>query len=139
MPVRQPLELHIGRYSRPVNSDMKMGTMKARFDFSFTNFVAPSIAKIVYLLVMVVIAISYLLFVITAFQASSIFGILVLLVIGPIFALLYLVLARVGLESLIAIIRTAENTSELVRRGGNSGPMNPYASGYPDNSPVSTF
>ncbi|THJ66768.1 DUF4282 domain-containing protein [Arthrobacter echini] len=91
--------------------------MKALFDISFTRFIAPSIAKIVYLLVMVVIGISYFTFVILSFQQNAFLGILVLVVIGPIFSILYLVLARVGLESLIAAIRTAENTGELVRRG----------------------
>lgn len=111
-----------------------MGIMKALFDFSFTTFIAPSIAKIVYLLVMVVIAISYLLFVVVSFQQSSLFGILVLLIIGPIFSLLYLVLARVGLESLIAAIRTAENTGELVRRGNaGSGTVPPPS--YPPYRP----
>jgi len=96
--------------------------MKALFDFSFTSFVAPSIAKIVYLLVMAVIAVSYLLAVVVAFDASAGFGVVVLLIVGPLFALFYLVLARVGLESLIATIRTAENTAELVRQSGQSGP-----------------
>lgn len=117
--------------------------MKALFDLSFTKFIAPSIAKIVYLLVMVVVAISYLLFVVVSFQQSSAFGFLVLLIIGPLFGLLYLVLARVGLESLIASIRTAENTSELVRRAGNGGPGNggagtTYPPNYPPTYPDST-
>jgi hypothetical protein len=116
-----------------------MGTMKALFDFSFTTFIAPSIAKIVYLLVMAVIAVSYLLFVVVAFQANTVFGLFVMLIIGPLVALLYLVLARVGLESLIATIRTAENTGELVRRSGNGGPGGATAPSYPPNQPGSTY
>lgn len=108
--------------------------MKALFDLSFTSFVAPSIAKIVYLLVMVVIAVSYLLAVVVAFEASTGFGVVVLLIVGPLFALFYLVLARVGLESLIATIRTAENTGELVRRSGGAGPTTPAPPSYPPNS-----
>lgn len=117
--------------------------MKALFDFSFTSFIAPSIAKIVYLLVMVIIAVTYLLFVVVSFQESAVFGLLVMLVLGPLFGLLYLVLARVGLESLIASIRTAENTGELVRRAGNAGPgttgpattnMPSYPPANPDSS-----
>ncbi|KNC20279.1 hypothetical protein AC792_01510 [Arthrobacter sp. RIT-PI-e] len=110
--------------------------MKALFDFSFTTFVAPSIAKIVYLLVMAVIAVSYLLFVVTAFQASTAFGVVVLLVVGPLFALFYLVLARVGLESLIATIRTAENTGELVRRSGGTAPGGVTPPSYPPTPPT---
>ena len=113
--------------------------MKALFDFSFTTFVAPSIAKIVYLLVMAVIAVSYLIFVVTAFQASTAFGVVVLLVVGPLFALFYLVLARVGLESLIATIRTAENTGELVRRSGGAAPGITPPPSYPPTRPDSSY
>ncbi len=108
--------------------------MRALFDISFTRFIAPSIARIVYLLVMVVIMISYFAFVILSFQQNAFLGVLVLLVIGPIFSLLYLVLARVGLEALIASIRTAENTGELVRRGNAGvGPVVPPS--YPPYRP----
>jgi hypothetical protein len=116
-----------------------MGTMKALFDFSFNSFIAPSIAKIVYLLVLVVIVISYLLFVVISFEQSSVLGFLVLLIIGPLFGLLYLVLARVGLESLIATIRTAENTGELVRRAGNAGPGSMNSPSYPTTGPGSSL
>lgn len=114
--------------------------MKALFDFSFTSFVAPSIAKIVYLLVMAVIAVSYLLAVVVAFRSSPAFGVVVLLAVGPLFALFYLVLARVGLESLIATIRTAENTGELVRRVGGPVPggVTPPPS-YPPSTPGSNY
>ncbi len=88
---------------------------------------------------MVVIAIAYLLFVVAGFQQSSLLGFLVLLIIGPVFGLLYLVLARVGLESLIASIRTAENTSELVRRAGNPGSGSEYRPNYPQSGPDSTI
>ncbi|MBG6191140.1 hypothetical protein IWX64_002095 [Arthrobacter sp. CAN_A212] len=87
---------------------------------------------------MVIIAITCLLFVVVSFQQSALFGLLVMLVLGPLFGLLYLVLARVGLESLIASIRTAENTGELVRRAGNAGPGNadPGAMTMPGYPPI---
>lgn len=109
--------------------------MKALFDLSFTKFIAPSIAKIVYILIMILIAVVYIAFVVAAFLNSVGFGILVLLVLGPLFAIVYLVLARVGLESLIATIRTAENTGELVRRSGGSAPW----AGTGPSSPQSPY
>ncbi len=42
---------------------------------------------------MVIIAITDLLFVVVSFQQSALFGLLVMLVLGPLFGLLYLVLA----------------------------------------------
>ncbi|MCX6498758.1 MAG: DUF4282 domain-containing protein [Arthrobacter sp.] len=97
--------------------------MKNLFDLSFTRFVSPSIAKIVYVLIMVALGIMYLVFVIAAFSSRNfVLGVLVLLVLGPLFALIYLALARIGLESLVAGIRTAENTAELIRLQGGTPP-----------------
>jgi uncharacterized membrane protein len=90
--------------------------MKSLFDLSFTRFVSPSIAKVVYVLVMIALGIMYLMFVVSAFASgNSVAGLFVLLVIGPLIVLVYLCLIRMGLESLLASIRTAENTAELVR------------------------
>ncbi|MEC5180423.1 DUF4282 domain-containing protein [Arthrobacter sp. CG_A4] len=102
--------------------------MKNLFDLSFTRFVSPSIAKIVYILIMIALGIMYIVVVISAFASrNAVLGILVLLVIGPLFVLIYLALARIGLESLVAGIRTAENTAELIRLQGGTpsgGPQN---------------
>lgn len=119
--------------------------MKALFDFSFTKFIAPSVARIVYILIMVMLAVVYIGAVVAAFQNSAVFGFLTLLILGPLFVLIYLALARVALEALIASIRTAENTAELVRMGGGhapyqgqspSSPQSPYGGpSYPPAGP----
>ena len=96
--------------------------MKALFDLDFRKFITPSIIKIVYILIMVMLIVSYLFFVVASFRVSGAFGFLVLLVLGPLFCLIYLVLIRAGLESLLAQIRTAENTAELVRLAGGTPP-----------------
>lgn len=98
--------------------------MGALFDFSFTRFAAPAVAKIVYILLIIVIALGYVSFVVGAFATDPLFGVLALLVLGPLGAALYLVLARVALESLLATIYTAQNTGELVRMqaGGQAPP-----------------
>ena len=96
--------------------------MKALFDFDFRKFITPSIIKIVYILIMVLLVIAYLVFVIASFRSNGALGFTVLILVGPLFVLIYLVLARAGLESLIAQIRTAENTAELVRLAGGTPP-----------------
>ena len=112
--------------------------MKQLFDFNFESFVTPKIVKIVYILITVGLAVLYLAMVITAFATRNAgLGIFVLLIVGPLVTIIYLALARMGLESLVATIRTAENTGELVRlAGGNApghspgapaGPASPYA------------
>jgi nitroreductase len=72
---------------------------------------------------MVALAIGYIGIVIAAFASRNVvLGILVMLVIGPLVVLIYLALARIGLESLVAGIRTAENTAELLRIQGGTPP-----------------
>ncbi|MGP9527495.1 DUF4282 domain-containing protein [Arthrobacter sp. S41] len=110
--------------------------MKALFDFSFKKFVTPSIVKFVYILIMVLLVIAYLGMVISAFTESTMLGLLVLIIIGPLFVLIYLVLIRAGLESLIASIRTAENTSELVRLAGGTPPAEAGHGSLPNNPPA---
>jgi hypothetical protein len=70
---------------------------------------------VIYVLVMVMPGIFYLIFVVSAFNSNAMFGMLVLLIVGPLVALLYLVLIRIGFESMLATIRIAQNTSGLVR------------------------
>ena len=96
--------------------------MKALFDFGFRKFVTPSIIKIIYVLIMIMLVVGYIAFTVMAFANDVMFGIFVLLILGPLFTLIYLALARASLESLIAQIRTAENTSELVRLAGGTPP-----------------
>ncbi|MCY0904640.1 DUF4282 domain-containing protein [Arthrobacter sp. H14-L1] len=123
--------------------------MKSLFDLSFNRYIAPTVAKIVYILAMVIIALGYLIFVISSFRANAFLGVVVLLILGPLVGLLYLVFIRIGLESLLASIKTAQNTAELVRLAGGSlppegsatssaygqGPSQPYA-GYPASPPA---
>jgi hypothetical protein len=96
--------------------------MGGLFDLNFDRFVAPVIAKIAYILVMLVIAMVYIGAVVSAFTADTAFGFLIMLIFGPAVALLYLALFRVGIESLLAVIYTAQNTAELVRLQGGRPP-----------------
>lgn len=89
--------------------------MKNLFDASFSKYIAPTVVKVIYVLIMIMIGIFYLIFVVSAFSANQLIGWFTMLVLGPLVALLYLVMIRVGLESMLASIRTAENTTELVR------------------------
>lgn len=115
--------------------------MKPLFDLSFTRFVAPRMAKFVYILVMVLVVLGYLGLVFAGFQYSVAFGLFVLVLFGPLVSLIYLVLARIGLEALVAIVRTAENTSTLMRLvdalpgAADPRPRSPYRS-YPPAPPA---
>ncbi len=100
---------------------MNAGFFKSLFDISFRSLITTKIIKVVYVLYMVVIAVGALLFIVSAFNASAVVGVLVLLIGAPLGALVYLIFARVWLEALIALFRIMENTQELVRQGGLGG------------------
>ncbi len=74
------------------------GFFESLFDFSFSSLIATRIIKILYVLGLVVIGFGYLAFSLSAFAADPAAGILVLLIVGPIVALLYIVYTRVLLE-----------------------------------------
>ena len=82
------------------------------FDLSFDHFVTPSIAKVVYVICIVINALAYLAYVIVAFIASPGIGAIVLL-LGWIPPLLMIILCRLGLELSVAVIKVAENTKSL--------------------------
>jgi hypothetical protein len=116
--------------------------MKPLFDLSFTRFVSPGLVKLVYILVMVLLALGYAGLVFAGFQYGTAFGWFVVVLFGPLVSLIYLVLARVGLEVLIATIRTAENTGTLVQlvnalpgAAAQPRPQYPYRS-YPPAPPA---
>lgn len=94
------------------------------FDVSFSKFITPTVVKVVYIILMVLLALGYVVAVISGFTNDAAAGFLVL-ILGPIFVILYLLLIRVSLEALVAVVRTAENTTELLRvqGGGGGGPV----------------
>jgi hypothetical protein len=89
----------------------------ALFDFSFNNFVTPTIIRVLYVLGLIGIAIIYLTFVITSFLQNTIQGILALL-FGLIISFIYLALWRVVLEFFLAVVRMSE---DIHHRGGLGG------------------
>jgi hypothetical protein len=102
----------------------------ALLDVSFDSLITTKIVKLVYVLFMVLVGLTVLVFVIAAFETSSAVGVIVLLIGAPLVSLIYLVFVRVFLEAVIALFRIMENTQELVVRGlGAPGPGSPIAPG----------
>jgi hypothetical protein len=94
------------------------GFMTALFDFSFTAFVTPKIIKILYVLATILVSLWTLVLILAAFNESSGFGVLMLVIGGPLFFLLAIVYARVFLELVIVFFRINGNVQEL--RDGRS-------------------
>ncbi len=86
----------------------------ALFDFSFRHFIAVRLAGLIYGLALAVGAIYALIAIAGAFQASTGYGLLTLVVLAPLGFILYAIVARVYLEIVIALVRVAENTGEIL-------------------------
>ncbi len=97
------------------------GFLRSLFDLSFTSLIATRIIKVLYVLSMLAIGLSALVFIIAAFHQSRGAGIVVLIFVAPLVSLFYLVWTRVLLELFIALFRIMENTSELVAQGRREG------------------
>lgn len=101
-------------------------TLKGLLDFKFETLIGRDVAKIVYILVMVVaglvallMAVSGLGTIITGIRFGSvvpILGGLVTIAVAPIIALLYLAIFRLAIEVVIVIFGIHEKTSTLAER-----------------------
>jgi len=116
------------------------GFFASLFDFSFTSLVTTKIIKALYVISVIVIGLSSLGLVVGAVHPRAAAGrvglvcrtrgvvgaatpgrapagLVVLIIVAPLVALLWLIYTRVILELFIALFRIAENTSELVAQG----------------------
>jgi hypothetical protein len=90
------------------------GFLESLFDVSFSSLITTRVIKVLYILSMIIIGLFALFFVVAAFSNSVAGGIIVLVVIAPLAALLYLIYVRVLLELVIVIFRIMETNTELV-------------------------
>ena len=89
-------------------ADSSAGFFPALFDFSFNTFVTPKIVRIVYVLAVVWAAVGYVFAVIGGFASSITTGLAALL-FGPIVAIIWLAVVRIGLEFGISVVRMSED------------------------------
>lgn len=82
------------------------------FDVRFRGFVTPMVVPVLYVLGMIGIGIAYLIYVVGAFSVNASFGVLVLLIIGPIMAMIGLLFLRLTLEFYVALTRLSEDFRE---------------------------
>ena len=87
------------------------------FDFGFTSFVTPTVVKVLYVLITIVLGVSGLGFAVTAFLVNKILGIFVLLIVAPLIFIISLALYRIVLELFIVIFRIAEDLRAIRNRG----------------------
>lgn len=87
------------------------GFFGALFDLSFTHFVTPMVVKVVYVLGLIVLALSapgvFIIGLVLLFQGEE--GGPLLVIGAPIVALLYLCLLRMTLEFYVAVVRMSQD------------------------------
>ena len=93
------------------------GFSGALFDFSFNHFVTPLIIRVLYVLGLIGIALSYLWFVAVGFLNNAGLGVVTLL-FGLIIAFIYLALWRVLLEFCLAVVRMSDDIHHRGLPGG---------------------
>lgn len=96
----------------------KKGFFAGLFDFSFNTFITPTLIKIIYALALFGVALMALGLVITGLisMGDSVIRGLAILVVTPIIAFVYLLMARVYSESMIVLFKVAENLQEINRK-----------------------
>src|SRR6476620_2981641 len=78
-------------------------------DFSFKRFVTPRLIRVLYALSLIAATLAALAWMVSGFQIGLLSG-LVTLVAGPLAFLLYVLVARVMMEIILAIFQIAEHT-----------------------------
>ncbi|ERN40941.1 hypothetical protein KR51_00025000 [Rubidibacter lacunae KORDI 51-2] len=86
--------------------------MNALWDFSFKNFFAPKFIGLLYAIGLGLIGLFSLLFLGLGFRSGILAGLLSL-ILTPVFALLEIIFLRIFLESMIAVIRVAEESIKI--------------------------
>jgi hypothetical protein len=97
----------------------RKGFFGALFDTRFDNLITPSLVRFLFIVSMILLTLAYVVWVIAGFASKASTGVLAL-VLGPLVALLYLILIRVYLELIVVLFKireAAEETAENTRRG----------------------
>lgn len=83
------------------------------FDFSFSDFVAPKIIGILYGLLLVLAGIGTIALIAYMFAISARFGVLALLVLGPLYLCISILGYRVMLELVVVIFRIKQELADM--------------------------
>jgi len=99
------------------------GFLGALFDMSFSEFVTTKLIKLLYIILLILIAIALVVAeiggLVRMFSHGGFLQGLLMIVIAPFGALLYVIVARMWMEIVIVLFRIAENTTDLVQQGGS--------------------
>ena len=108
------------------------GFFGSLFDLTVASFITTKIIKVLYVLAIIIAGLIALAYVIFAFAADPVLGLLTLVILAPLGFLLYVIYTRVFLELIMVIFRIMETNTELVQlqrgaAGGGPPPPPPYS------------
>ncbi|HTT89361.1 MAG TPA: DUF4282 domain-containing protein [Acidimicrobiales bacterium] len=89
------------------------GFLGSLFDFSFKSLIGSRVIRVLYVLWMALLALGAIVLIIGAFEVNPAFGAVALLILGPVYFLFNLIVARVLLELVMAIFAIQENTNRI--------------------------
>ena len=99
------------------NQQQAKGFLELLFDFSFTTFFTPRIIKVLYGLSIAWLVLAMLFLIIAGFVLHPAIGVLVLLIVAPLFFLVSLIYERVVLELIVVCFRVSERMDEIAAQG----------------------
>jgi len=79
--------------------------------------VTPKVIRVLYPLIVIVAALSALGFIAAAFSTSTVFGIVTLFVLAPLFFLVVVAIYRISLEFFMVIFRISDDIRTIRERG----------------------
>ncbi len=97
--------------------DFSNAGLEALFDFNFSRFLTLNVMKGLYFFGLVLIALFWLMAVVTGFTQSAGAGV-VTFMFGSLVAILYVIFLRVSLELIVVIFRIGENTARIAQQQG---------------------
>lgn len=120
----------------PTMPTSRAGFFSSLFDLNFSRVVTTRVVKWLYLLVIVLVVIGLIGYIATSIISGSVTAIVISVIVGPLVALLYIIIARIGFEVLVAIFRILETNREIAflerqqlnqMQGGAPEPLAPQA------------
>lgn len=101
-------------------ADQGKSFVSALFDLNFTTFVTLKFIRVIYILVLVLSALGGIA-VFASLASRGVGGVIAGLIVGPLVALIYLVVGRIYLELVAVLFRIGEDVSTLARRPDGLG------------------
>lgn len=100
--------------------EARRGFFEALMDIRFDSLITPKLITFLYVASMAILAIGALLTIVAGFTSSVGTGVL-LIVVAPLGALLYLIVVRLWLELIIVAFKIREATEDIARNTARSG------------------